>query len=196
MSMVRSSLLGLVSGGTRGAFAGAYRWRSICGKIDRERIGRHGPFRVWSAALTAGPNPPVSRGVVADDDDATRMLLCRVLTRAAFTVFAVENGELACAEVRRRHPDVILLDWVMPVMDGCRAVAALKSDSSTRAIPIVMLTTHAQTEDRIFALETGVQDFLTKPFDARVLVACIEQQIRWRSTVASDTLAVAASEVS
>jgi DNA-binding response OmpR family regulator len=129
--------------------------------------------------------------VVADDDAATRMLLCRVLTRAAFTVFAVENGELACDEVLLRRPDIVLLDWMMPVMDGCRAVAVLKGDRRTRAIPIVMLTTHAQTEDRIFALEVGVQHFLTKPCDARELIACIEQQLRWRSTVVSDALASA-----
>lgn len=101
------------------------------------------------------------------------MLLCRVLARASFTVFAVENGELACEAVRLRRPDVVLLDWIMPVMDGVRAVEVLKADAQTRTIPIVMLTTHAQPEDRMSALQAGVQHFLTKPFDARELVACI-----------------------
>jgi DNA-binding response OmpR family regulator len=137
-----------------------------------------------------------SRGtiVVADDDAATRILLCRVLSRAEFTVHAVENGELACAAVRAWRPDVVLLDWMMPVMDGRRTVEVLKADARTRAIPIVMLTTHSQTEDRIVALETGVQNFLTKPFDARELVACIDGQMRWRATVASDALAAAADD--
>lgn len=139
---------------------------------------------------------PRSRGtiVVADDDAATRILLCRVLSRASFTVHAVENGELACEAVRERQPDVVLLDWMMPVMDGRRAVEVLKADASTRAIPIVMLTTHSALEDRIIALETGVQDFLTKPFDARELVACIDGQMRWRSTVANDAIAAAADD--
>ncbi len=125
------------------------------------------------------PHPPDAAGpsrgtiVIAEDDAATRMLLCRVLARASFTVFAVENGELACQAVRLRHPDVVLLDWVMPVMDGVRAAELLKADAETCAIPIVMLTTHAQPEDRMSALDAGVQDFLTKPFDARELVACI-----------------------
>jgi two-component system phosphate regulon response regulator PhoB len=133
-----------------------------------------------------------SRGtiVVADDDIATRMLLCRVLTRAAFTVFAVENGELACEAVRQRRPDVVLLDWIMPVMDGRRAVEILKADSRTRDIPIVMLTTHSRNEERVLALAAGVQDFLTKPFDARELVACIDAQIRWRSTILGDAQSI------
>lgn len=141
------------------------------------------------------PAALLSRGtvVIADDDDATRMLLCRVLTRAAFTVHAVENGELACEAARLLRPDVILLDWMMPVMDGRRAVELLKADAATRAIPVVMLTTHSQIEERIVALEAGVQDFLSKPCDARELVACIEQQMRWRATVASATLAAAAA---
>ncbi len=136
--------------------------------------------------------PISSRGtvVVAEDDAATRMVLCRVLVRATFSVIAVENGALACEAARVERPDVILLDWMMPVMDGCRAVEVLKADVETRAIPVVMLTTHAQLEDRILALQTGVQDFLTKPFDARELVACIDAQIRWRSTILGDAQSI------
>jgi len=126
----------------------------------------------------------LSRGtiVIADDDCATRLLLCRVLTRAEFTVFAVENGALACEEVRLRQPDVVLLDWIMPVMDGRRAVELLKADARTSAIPIVMLTTHAHHEDRMSAIEAGVQDFLTKPFDPHELVARIARQLPDRDT--------------
>lgn len=121
-----------------------------------------------------------SRGtiVLAEDDCATRLLLARVLSRAAFTVYAVENGELACAEVRSRRPDVVLLDWIMPIMDGREAAERLKADPATQAIPIVMLTTHSHDEERILALRAGVQDFLTKPFDAGELVERIERQVR------------------
>jgi DNA-binding response OmpR family regulator len=131
---------------------------------------------------------------LAEDDAATRILLCRVLTRAAFTVYAVENGRLACEAARLRGPDVILLDWAMPEMDGRRAVEVLKADTLTRAIPIVMLTTHSQIEDRIVALQAGVQNFLSKPCDMRELVACIEGQMQWRATVVSATLAAASAE--
>jgi CheY-like chemotaxis protein len=151
----------------------------------RARQNIAGCSELRAGAVSALPERLVSsRGtvVIADDDVATRMLLCRVLTRAAFTVFAVENGELACEAVRLRRPDVILLDWVMPVMDGRRAAELLKADADTRPIPIVMLTTHSHISDRALALASGVQDFLTKPFDARTLVECIDQQMRRPTT--------------
>jgi two-component system phosphate regulon response regulator PhoB len=120
--------------------------------------------------------------VVAEDDAATRMLLCRLLERESFMVYPVDNGKRACEEVRLRRPDLILLDWEMPVLDGRRAAELLKADADTRSIPIIMLTTHKQIEDRSLALAAGVQDFLVKPFDAGKLVACIDQQLRRRTT--------------
>jgi DNA-binding response OmpR family regulator len=136
----------------------------------------------------ATPSSEPSRGtiVIADDDDATRMLLQRILSSAKFTVYACANGQLACEVVRRERPDVVLLDWMMPVLDGRSAVQQLKADSETRGIPIVMLTTESEVEQRVIALEAGVQDFVTKPFDARELVARIAQQMRWRKTLAAD----------
>jgi DNA-binding response OmpR family regulator len=135
--------------------------------------------------MSATEPPAGGRGtiVIAEDDAATRQLLCRVLQRAAFTVYAVKNGKLACEAVRLRRPDVILLDWVMPVMDGLHAAELLKADVTTRAIPIVMITTHSQIEDRHLALGAGVQDFVTKPFDSAELLACVDQQRRWRTIV-------------
>ena len=124
--------------------------------------------------------------VVADDDAATRMLLCRILDQANFTVHACENGRLACDAVVRERPDVILLDWMMPIMDGRAAVEHLKADVETRGIPIVMLTTQSEIAERVIALEAGVQYFVTKPFDPRELVARIDQQMRWRKMLAVD----------
>lgn len=114
------------------------------------------------------------------------MLLCAVLSRVGFRARAFENGKLAIDAVHRERPDVILLDWMMPVMDGPRAVEVLKADVETRGIPIVMLTTQSQIEERVVALEAGVQDFLTKPFDPRELIARIDQQMRWRKMLALD----------
>jgi CheY-like chemotaxis protein len=130
---------------------------------------------------------PAVRGsiVVAEDDPATRMMLGRVLARAGFVVHLCGDGECALEAVRRERPDMVLLDWMMPVMDGLRAAELLKTDVGTRSIPIVMITTHSQIEDRDFALMVGVQDFVTKPFNAPDLIACIDQQMRWRTIVVS-----------
>jgi CheY-like chemotaxis protein len=141
-------------------------------------------------------NEPQTSGriVLAEDDEVTRLLLNRVLTRAGFTVYACENGQLACDAVRRDGADVVLLDWMMPVMDGPTAVAQLKANRDTRGIPVVMLTSQSEINKRVVALKTGVQDFLTKPFDTRELVARIEQQMRWRKMLACDANAAFASE--
>jgi DNA-binding response OmpR family regulator len=134
------------------------------------------------------------RIVIAEDDEATRMLLDRVLTRAGFTVHSCENGQLAYDAVRRDGADVVLLDWMMPVMDGPTAVAHLKANLATRGIPVVMLTAQSEINERVVAFENGVQDFLTKPFDTRELVARIEQQLRWRRMLAVDANAAFTSK--
>lgn len=133
----------------------------------------------------AVPGGSASRGriVIADDDLATRLVLAKILTRSGFTVYPYDNGRSACEAVKRKHPDVVLLDWIMPIVDGLRASEILKSDVETRSIPIVILTTHSEIEDRHMALAVGVQDFVTKPFDPRQLVICIEQQMRWRTII-------------
>jgi DNA-binding response OmpR family regulator len=137
-----------------------------------------------------------SRGtiVIADDDPATLLLLWQTLSKAGFTVRAFENGKLACDAVLREQPDVVLIDWMMPVLDGRAAVEKLKADPQTRGIPIVMLTSETDIADRVTALEAGVQDFLTKPFDSRELLARIEQQMRWRKMLAVDANAAFAHD--
>lgn len=124
--------------------------------------------------------------VVAEDEAMTRMLLCRILERENFRVIAVEDGRLACDMVRRVRPDLVLLDWSMPVMDGRAALEELKADATTRSIPIMMLSSHGEIDAKIVALTAGVQDFVTKPVDPRELVARITQQLSWRQLVADD----------
>ena len=109
----------------------------------------------------------------------------------------VENGHLACNAVRKEQPDLVLMDWAMPVMDGREATIFLKADRATRAIPIVMLTSHSAIEDKLAALEAGVQDFITKPFDEFDLIARIDGHMLWRSRLreASGTQQPPASSV-
>ena len=140
------------------------------------------------------PPTPWARGtiVVADDDATTRAILAQILRREHYRVIDVENGQLACEAVWRENPDLVLLDWSMPVMDGLTALKLLKSDSATRVIPVVMLTTQDQIEEKLLALEAGVQDFLVKPCHPRELVARLDQQRRWRDVLTTDVSAMAA----
>lgn len=130
----------------------------------------------------------VSRGkiLIAEDDPATRMLLRRILLKERYDVVDVADGRAACAAALRDVPDLVLIDWIMPEMDGREATRALKADPRTAAVPIVMLTSQTEIDEKVLALEAGVQDFLNKPIDPRELVARIEQQLRWRQLLARD----------
>jgi DNA-binding response OmpR family regulator len=136
-----------------------------------------------SSSLEALASPSRGTILVADDDPGVRTLLRVLLSRHGFTVIDVENGLVALEIARSAHPDLVLIDWMMPLMDGREAVLRLKSDPATRDIPIVMLTAETQTDDKVAGLEAGAQDFLTKPFDNRELVARLEQQLRWRKVL-------------
>lgn len=137
-----------------------------------------------AGSLEALASPSRGTILIADDDPSVRLLLRVVLTRHGFTVIDAENGLLALEAVRRSRPDLVLLDWMMPLMDGRETVLRLKSDPATRDIPVVMLTGQSQVDDKVAGLEAGAQDFLTKPFDNRELVARLEQQMRWRRLLA------------
>lgn len=155
-------------------------------------------IETWAAALGAAllsgnqtsalESPKRGHVLIADDDPAIRKLLQTLLSRSGFTVTAVSNGLLAYETAQDVRPDLILLDWMMPILDGRSAAHKLKSDERTRHIPIVMLTSQARTEDKVSALEAGAQDYITKPFDSRELVARIEQQLRWRKLLADDAV--------
>jgi CheY-like chemotaxis protein len=145
-----------------------------------------------SSSLEEMESPSRGTILVADDDPGVRMLLRVLLSRHGFTVIDVENGLVALETARAMHPDLVLIDWVMPLMDGRETVIRLKHDPATRDIPIVMLTGQTQIDDKVAALEAGAQDFLTKPFDNRELVARLEQQMRWRKVLADLPNAAAA----
>ncbi len=129
------------------------------------------------------------RILIAEDDPATRLLLRRILLNQKFDVVDVPDGRAACVEALRAAPDLILMDWVMPVMDGREATRVLKADPRTASVPVVMLTSQNEIDEKVLALEAGVQDFLNKPIDPRELVARIEQQLRWRQLLSTDDVA-------
>ncbi len=128
------------------------------------------------------------RLLIADDDASIRKLLCTILEKDGFTVTAVANGLLAYETARRERPDLILLDFMMPILDGRETAMRLKADDATKDIPIVMVTGQTLIEDKVAALEAGAQDYVTKPFDARELLARIHQQLRWRKLLSDDAV--------
>lgn len=96
-------------------------------------------------------------------------------------VIAAENGAEAVALVGRERPDLLVIDAMMPVLDGFAAVPQLRGAEATASMPIVMLTGQSTLEERLTALRAGVAEFVMKPFGTRIFVARVERQLRWRS---------------
>jgi CheY-like chemotaxis protein len=86
------------------------------------------------------------------------------LDAVGYQVEIVEDGEEALNAVRREHPDLILLDLLMPKIDGFEVLKVLKGDEATKQIPIIVLTAKAEEEDRQRAMDLGANDYMTKPF--------------------------------
>ncbi len=115
------------------------------------------------------------RKVLVVDDEADVLLLCRVnLEFEGYEVVEAGDGEEAMQKVRQYDPDVILLDVMMPKMDGWQVLAALKADPETADIPVVMLTAKVQDQDQIRGWSGGAADYITKPFSPLALSQVLE----------------------
>lgn len=109
--------------------------------------------------------------LIVDDLPENRQLLSKLLALNGYQVQTAENGEVALGLCSLTPPDLVLMDVLMPGMDGLTACKALKGNASTRLIPVVMLTGLSSSEDRIQALEAGADDFISKPFHRQELLS-------------------------
>jgi twitching motility two-component system response regulator PilH len=121
-----------------------------------------------------------ARIVLADDDPELRDLLaCFLNMRWNATV--VSNGKEALEEIRRERPDVVILDIMMPRMDGLEVVEEMRGDESTADIPIIMMTASTRdsdTHDSVWRMAVGTDVFITKPFEPQELMAKVEEILR------------------
>ncbi len=113
--------------------------------------------------------------LLAEDDPSIQLVARLSLKRAGFDVTVAANGVEALACVAADRPDVILLDWMMPEMDGPTVCARLKADPATRDIPVVFLTARTQQNELQHGLTLGAIGYITKPFDALALGARVHE---------------------
>src|SRR5579863_6981625 len=111
------------------------------------------------------------RILIVDDESAARIALATLLRREGFEVRDVSEGVAALTECASFHPDLILLDIVMPDMDGFEVCRRVKATPETRLTPVILITGLSETEDRIRGINAGADDFLSKPIDFNELLA-------------------------
>ncbi|MBI1906145.1 MAG: phosphate regulon transcriptional regulator PhoB [Rhodocyclales bacterium] len=119
--------------------------------------------------------------LLVEDEPAIQELIAVNLTRAGHHVIRVLDAEAAQRIVRETLPDLILLDWMLPGMSGVEFARRLRQDERTSAIPLIMLTARGEEQDKVAGLETGADDYITKPFSPRELVARIKAVLRRRA---------------
>ncbi|MDE2599156.1 MAG: phosphate regulon transcriptional regulator PhoB, partial [Rhodocyclaceae bacterium] len=119
--------------------------------------------------------------LLVEDEPAIQTLIATNLQRAGHTVLASGDAEHAQRLVHEALPDLILLDWMLPGMSGVDFARRLRADERTREVPIIMLTARTEERDKVLGLETGADDYITKPFSPRELVARIKAVLRRRA---------------
>jgi DNA-binding response OmpR family regulator len=117
----------------------------------------------------------VARVLVVDDEPIVRDVLSRYLNRGGYQVEEVGDGEAALAAFDRSSPDLVLLDLMLPRMDGVEVFTRIRSSSDT---PVIMLTAKGDEADRVIGLEIGADDYITKPFSPREVLARVRSVLR------------------
>ena len=133
--------------------------------------------------------------LVIDDEPELVKLIDYNLTKAGYLVLTAADGESGLATARRHAPDAIVLDVMMPGVDGFEVCKRLRQEPQTAGIPILMLTAKAEEADRVLGLELGADDYLTKPFGVRELQARVKALLRRADAQASSPEVVRAGKL-
>ena len=119
--------------------------------------------------------------LIVDDEELNRELLTVMLEHEGYNIKTASDGESALKSVMLDPPDLILLDVMMPNMDGNEVVNTLKGDLNTKSIPVIMVTALDNKEAKLAALKSGAEDFLTKPVDRAELLLRVRNMLRLKS---------------
>ncbi|HRD50693.1 MAG: phosphate regulon transcriptional regulator PhoB [Candidatus Competibacter sp.] len=124
--------------------------------------------------------------LIVEDEQPIREMVMFALTSAGYAAEAAADSRQAQASIAEHLPDLILVDWMLPGISGIDFARRLKKEELTRELPIIMLTARAEEEDKVQGLESGADDYITKPFSPRELVARIRAVLRRGGPAAED----------
>jgi two-component system phosphate regulon response regulator PhoB len=116
--------------------------------------------------------------LVMEDEDALATLLQYNLEKEGYDVVVASDGEEGLVQIDERQPDLVLLDWMLPKVSGIEVCRRLRGRPETRNLPVIMLTARGEESDRVRGLDTGADDYLTKPFSMVELIARIRAVLR------------------
>lgn len=116
--------------------------------------------------------------LVVEDEESIRTLITLNLQAAGYTVEEAKDGTQALEKIKSVKPDLVLLDWMLPGLDGLDVLRSLKSDPAFATLPVIMLTAKSEEYDIVLGLEMGATDYITKPFSNKVLIARIRAILR------------------
>jgi len=116
--------------------------------------------------------------LIIEDEKAVREMLCFTLKNNGFAIFEAEDSDSAFDKLKKNDINLILLDWMLPGKQGIEISKLLRSSSETKNIPIIMLTAKSDESDKVLGLESGADDYITKPFSPKELVARIKALLR------------------
>jgi two-component system phosphate regulon response regulator PhoB len=124
--------------------------------------------------------------LVVEDEPAIQELISLNLAQAGQTAVLADSAEQALERIQEVLPDLVLLDWMLPGQSGLEFARRLRGDARTKKLPIIMLTARGEEEDKLRGLETGADDYITKPFSVRELQARIKAVLRRRAPEITD----------
>jgi two-component system cell cycle response regulator DivK len=149
---------------------------NLCGGCFSVESGlaKGSSFRIsWRRIPDAGANDMTKRILVVEDQDDNRRILRDLLNSVGFETLEAEDGVQGVAAAEAHRPDLILMDIQMPILDGYEATRRIKANPDLRAIPIIVVTSYALSGDEAKARAAGCDDYITKPYSPRQLLAKI-----------------------
>jgi len=135
--------------------------------------------------------------LIVEDEPAIQELLAFNVNQCGFRAIQALDVKSAAKHINHALPDLVLLDWMLPDMTGVEFARRLRADQRTRNIPIIMLTARSDERDKVMGLESGADDYITKPFSPRELMARIRAVLRRRTPeMSEETVSAAGLELS
>ncbi|MBC8950707.1 MULTISPECIES: phosphate regulon transcriptional regulator PhoB [Xenorhabdus] len=120
----------------------------------------------------------VKRILVVEDEVPIREMVCFALEQSGYEAIEAEDYDTAIRRLSEPYPDLVLLDWMLPGGSGIQLIRQMKRDNNVKAIPVIMVTARVEEEDRVRGLDVGADDYITKPFSPKELIARVKAVLR------------------